>query len=70
VTETREVRHEEVGWMNLTTSMHVEQQSVAAEESLPGIGPGSMLMAPGGTTTCLGSTCTSCCCSAAAVQTG
>jgi hypothetical protein len=56
--------------MNLTTSMLVEHQSVAAEESLPGIGPGSMLMAPGGTTTCLGSTCTSCCCSAAAVQTG
>jgi hypothetical protein len=54
--------------MNLTTIMHMEQQSVAAEETLPGMGQGAMLMAPGGTTTCLGSTCTSCCCSAATAQ--
>jgi hypothetical protein len=56
--------------MNLTTSILVEHQSVAAGETLPGMGPGAMLMAPGGCTTCLGSTCTSCCCSAASGQTG
>jgi hypothetical protein len=55
--------------MNLTTTMHVEHQSVAAEESLPGMGPGSMLMAPGGTTSCLGCTCCSSCCSAATAPT-
>jgi hypothetical protein len=52
--------------MDLQTSIILEQQSVAAQEALPAHVAGAALMAPGGTTTCLGCTCTSCCCSATA----
>lgn len=51
--------------MKIVTTMVVEQQSLAAQE-MPRLASAGLLgIAPGGTTTCLGSTCTSCCCSAA-----
>jgi hypothetical protein len=51
--------------MNLKSSISMEHQSLAAQESMPAWAGGAAFMAPGGTTTCLGCTCTSCCCSAA-----
>ena len=55
--------------MELKSSVNVECQSLAGQEVLSASMASMALMAPGGTTTCLGSTRTSCCCSAAAVST-
>jgi len=55
--------------MDLQKTVVVEYQSIAAQEVLSATGGQTSLMAPGGTTTCLGCTCTSCCCSAATVRT-
>lgn len=54
--------------MDLVTTFVVEHQSVAAQEALPAAASVALMTAPGGCTTCLGSTCTSCCCSAAVVD--
>lgn len=51
--------------MNIVTTTLVERQSIAAQELLSVGSAPLQLMAPGATTTCLGSSCCSCCCSAA-----
>lgn len=56
--------------MKLESRVIVEHQSVAAQQVTPLAAQEMTLMVPGGTTTCLGCTCTSCCCSAAASEQG
>lgn len=50
--------------MQLTHRFDVGIATAGEQQALAMAGPG-LSMAPGGCTTCLGSTCTSCCCSAA-----
>jgi hypothetical protein len=51
--------------MELTTKSFVEHQTSGSQELLPASTAELLMLAPGGTTTCLGCTCCSCCCSGA-----
>ena len=51
--------------MKLVTTQFVEHQSVGSQGvGSSGIGQGMEMFVPGGTTTCLGCTCTTCSCAA------
>jgi hypothetical protein len=52
--------------MQLTGESFVEHLTSGNQEMLPTGADELIMLVPGGTTTCLGCTCTSCCCSAAA----
>lgn len=55
------------GIVKLTHRVDVVVATTGEQQGLAMSAPG-LAMAPGGCTTCLGSTCTSCCCSAATVD--
>ena len=50
--------------MKLTTTSFVEHQSSGSQDIASAFTGDFEMLVPGGTTTCLGCTCTSCCCAA------